>query len=232
MTAWLPGSSATNCSSPQTSACTIASSERASRSRSSSAWTRRSASWRTTSTCSRPRGGGRRGVLELLLGAEQRIQHLLAQTLGQRERSARTDDQEEDPPAPALLLLGLRAAQRVGRVAEGGRGLLELLLGLLVVEQGLRGPLPVRHPLVGLARRLVRRAKVLAQLVVLYEPLHVGVGPGGLAGRYRAGAGLRGLLLLRCHGSPRIRSLRETYPDRASGNARAPTCGQDRRSRA
>src|SRR5438105_3660658 len=95
-------------------------------------------------------------------------------------------------------------------------------LRLLVVEEGLRRALAVRHALVRLARRLVGRAQVVAQLVVLDEALHVGVGPGGPAGRYRPGAGLRGLLLLRCHGSPRIRSLRGKHT--RSGRAGTSPC--------
>src|SRR4051794_39306914 len=85
-------------------------------------------------------GGGRRGVLELLLGAEQRVQDLLAQALGERERQARADDPHEHDAAEATAALALlgRLAQRHGGVADRLRRLLEVLLQLLVVEDLLR----------------------------------------------------------------------------------------------
>src|SRR5439155_9475636 len=82
--------------------------------------------------CRRPRrGGGGRGVLELLLGTEQRVEHLLAQTLGESERSARADQEQDHPAAPAAPLLCLRAAERIGSLAQRRRGLPQLALGLL-----------------------------------------------------------------------------------------------------
>ena len=41
------------------------------------------------------RGRRRRRVLELLLGAEQRVEHLLAQILGERQREAGRDEQHQ-----------------------------------------------------------------------------------------------------------------------------------------
>src|SRR4051812_48182204 len=104
---------------------------------------------------SRWRGsGGRRGVLELLLRTEQRVEHLLAQALGHRQRDAGADDADEQQPAEAealLLLLG-RLAQRHGDVAEVARGLLDVLLQLLVLED-LRGRvLAVLEPSVRVSR--------------------------------------------------------------------------------
>src|SRR5215217_8368435 len=92
----------------------------------------------------RRRGGGRRGVLELLLGPEQRVEDLLAQALGEREREPGADDahQQELADAAAALLLR-RLAQGHRGVADRLRRLLEVLLELLVVEQRLRRRLPV-----------------------------------------------------------------------------------------
>src|SRR5438445_12763367 len=92
----------------------------------------------------RARRGGGRAVLELLLGAEQRVEHLLPQAFRQRERGTRRDDQEDHPPPPAAVLLRLGATQRVGRLAERARGLPQLALRLLVVDEGLRRALAVR----------------------------------------------------------------------------------------
>src|SRR5215207_11156403 len=70
------------------------------------------------------RGGGRRrGVLELLLGAEQRIEHGLAEVLAQRQRQHRARDRDQQQPAPVALLL--LAAQPVGGVAQVLGGLLQ-----------------------------------------------------------------------------------------------------------
>ena len=49
----------------------------------------------------RRRRSGRRGVLELLLGAEQRVERLLAQVLRDREREPGADDAEQDELAEA-----------------------------------------------------------------------------------------------------------------------------------
>src|SRR3954470_24840302 len=77
--------------------------------------------------------GGRRGVLELLLGAEQRVEHLLAQPLGQRRGAPPADDAEQQDaaePAAALALLR-RLVERHARVARAARGLADVLLQLL-----------------------------------------------------------------------------------------------------
>src|SRR5258706_456357 len=51
---------------------------------------------------------GRRRVVELLLGAEERVEHLVAQVLAQREGQAGADDADEEQLADAALaaLLG------------------------------------------------------------------------------------------------------------------------------
>ena len=69
-----------------------------------------------TSAGSRRRGG-RRGVLELLLGPEQRVEDLLAETLAQRERETRAHETYDQAGRPAALLALGRRPQRVGRVA-------------------------------------------------------------------------------------------------------------------
>src|SRR5829696_3401045 len=158
-------------------------------------------------------GRRRRRVLELLLGAEQRVEHLLAQTLAERERGARADDHQQQRAA-ALALAGLLAApQGVGGFLQVARRRLKLLLGLLVVEQRLGGTSPVGHAAVGVARGVVGGAQVVAQLLVLDQAVHVRVRRGRLARRYRTSRALRGLLLFRCHGSPRIDRARRLIPD-------------------
>ena len=65
--------------------------------------------------------GRRRRVLELLLGTEQRVEHLGAELLagGERESGAEADDQQLAAEAAALLGAPLRRlVQRDGRVAE------------------------------------------------------------------------------------------------------------------
>src|SRR5829696_1433716 len=147
------------------------------------------------------RGRGRaRRVLELLLGAEERVEHLLAKSLAGDERHARTHESDQEETALAALAL-LRAAQRLGRVLERVGRDAQLALRLLVLGHGLDRALPV-HARVGLLRRLERAAQVLAQLGVLDQPLYVLVRADRLARGKRSGAGLGGLLL-RCHCSPR-----------------------------
>ena len=102
------------------------------------------------------RRGGGRGVLELLLGAEQRVEHLLAQALGDGERDAAADDVSSSrrPKLRPFLCLGAsRSATR--RVAERLGGVLEVLLQLLVVEDLLRRRLAVAEASGGVARGLV-----------------------------------------------------------------------------
>src|SRR4051794_11042455 len=83
---------------------------------------------------SRARRRGGRGVLELLLGAEQRVEHPLAQALAQSECNTGTDDQEQQLPAHAALALLLAAAKRIGSFLQRRRRGLKLLLRLLVVK--------------------------------------------------------------------------------------------------
>src|SRR6476619_5375898 len=89
----------------------------------------------------RPRRCGsrsRRGVLELLLRAEQRVEHLLAQPLGDDQGDRAADEAEQDqlaePTAAAALLLLRRLIQADRDVAHAARGLADVLLQLLVVE--------------------------------------------------------------------------------------------------
>src|SRR4051794_18653391 len=147
----------------------------------------------------RRRRSGARGVLELLLRAEQGVQHLLAQAFAEREREAPADDRHHEEASTTLAAAALLAtAQGIGRVLEGGGRFLELLLGLLVLRHGLDRALAVGHPRVCLARGVVSGTEIVAQLVVLDDPLHVLVGADCLARRDRSGSRLRGLLL-RCH---------------------------------
>ena len=62
------------------------------------------ASGRGTGGCTGWRRGGR-GVLELLLGAEQRVEHLLAQALGDGERDRAADDAEQQDATEAAAAL-------------------------------------------------------------------------------------------------------------------------------
>ena len=71
-------------------------------------------------------GRGGRGVVELLLGAEQQVEDLVAQVLAHGERDAAADDAEQQQLAEAALALPLLGplAQRVAGVAQRvGRGL-------------------------------------------------------------------------------------------------------------
>src|SRR6218665_2023979 len=69
------------------------------------------------------RGG--RGVLELLFGAEERDEHLLAEALRDREGDDAADDRDQDElaEAAALLALGRRLVQGDGHVAHAPGGL-------------------------------------------------------------------------------------------------------------
>src|SRR5204863_9707624 len=64
----------------------------------------------------RGRRGG--GVLELLLRAKERVEHLLAKVLGEGEREHRSHEQEQQQPAAPALPLLLRPAERVGRITQ------------------------------------------------------------------------------------------------------------------
>src|SRR6185437_2126716 len=124
----------------------------------------------------------RRRVLELLLGAEQGVQHLGAQALRNRQRDDRADQQDHELAAePALLLLlGLgvlgRVRERHGGVAARLERRSKLALQLLVVDQsplrGLGAAQAVGRALTGLDCR----PHVVAQLGVLEQALDVRVG--------------------------------------------------------
>src|SRR5436190_4361880 len=145
-------------------------------------------------------GRGGRRVLELLLSAEQRVEDLLAQTLAEGESQARANEPNEEHAAatPTLPL----SAQRVGCLAQRRGRLAELLLDLLVLGQGPDRSLAVRHPRIRLARGLEGRAKVVAQVIVLDQPLYVLVRTNRLTSGHRSGSGLGGSFL-GCHRSPR-----------------------------
>src|SRR5439155_5711987 len=86
-------------------------------------------------------GGG--GVLELLFGSEESVEHGLARTLADGERDYRADDRDQQQPAePALALLRL-AAQALGGFLDALGGLAHFLLDLLVAGHGLDRALAV-----------------------------------------------------------------------------------------
>src|SRR4029453_16240355 len=113
---------------------------------------------------------------------------------------------EPEPAAGSAAAKLLRSIpQRLGRRAQ-------IALNLLVVHQGLRTALAVRHPRVSPLRSFERDADVLAKLRILDQPPHVGVGrdgPGSVSG-LRASA-------LCPHGSPQIvfQGADAAYPVRA-----------------
>src|SRR5947209_9259546 len=83
-------------------------------------------------------GTGGRRVLELLLRAEQRVEHLGAKLLVGRDGDAAADSEQQQQPAeaePPLALLG-RVLDRFGRLARGLIGVAQVALQLLVLEQG------------------------------------------------------------------------------------------------
>src|SRR5215203_2277572 len=93
-------------------------------------------------------GGG--GVLELLFGAEERIEDGLAGSLADGQGDSRTDDRDEQQATDAALaLLGL-AAQRLRGFLQALGGLAQVLLDLLVAGYGLDRPFAVAgRPAVG-----------------------------------------------------------------------------------
>src|SRR3954451_25179302 len=67
------------------------------------------------------RRSGARGVLELLLRAEQGVQHLLSQAFAERDLQAPDDDPHHEEASTTLAAAALLAtAQGIGRVLEGG----------------------------------------------------------------------------------------------------------------
>ena len=82
--------------------------------------------------------------------------------------------------AAALLLLG-RLVQGDAGVAHVAGGLLDVLLQLLVVEDLLGRALAVAQPRVRVTGRLVGLDDVLAQILVVDQPLDVRVGAGRLS---------------------------------------------------
>src|SRR3954453_17396130 len=147
-------------------------------------------------------GGCRGGVVEHLLGPEEHVEDLIAQTLAQGDRRAGADDAQDQQLAEAaplaLVLLGT-LAQGLARVTQRLGRLLGFLVQLLVVED-LRRRLAVGQPTVGLLGVLERDPDVLAQLGVLDDALNIGAGP--LRGTARLGR-----LLLGCHSSISRRRL-------------------------
>src|SRR5215210_6388820 len=144
----------------------------------------------------RRRHGGA-GVLELLLGAGQRVEHLLAQTLAHRQGETAGDRHREDPAEePAAGLLFARSlAQGHRRVAQRLGGIPDVLLELLIVEDRLRRRLAVGEPLDRAARRLVRLDDVVAQVIVFDDALDVRAVLRRLCGAVGTSGGAGGLLV-------------------------------------
>ena len=115
-----------------------------------------------------------RAVLELLLGAEQPVEHRLAQVLAERDRERGAEQGDHQQPAPAAPLA--LAAQLVGRLAKRLGGGAQVALHLLVLGDRLHGPLAVRHPLVRVPGRLEGVANVVSQLLVLDQAPHIRIG--------------------------------------------------------
>src|SRR2546422_4115424 len=86
-------------------------------------------------------GRGRRGgaVVELLLGAEQRIEHLLAQALAQCERKTGADRNDQQPATHAALAPPRALPERRSDLTQGDGRIAQVTLELLVLEQGLGG---------------------------------------------------------------------------------------------
>ena len=119
----------------------------------------------------RARRSGRGGVLELLLRAEQRVEHLLPQVLAHAPAPHRADDEEQQAPALAPFFF---LAPR--RVSAASRSELAASFSSLCVFLSSRiafvGPLPF-DARVRLAGRVVRGPQVVAKLVVVDHALHV-----------------------------------------------------------
>src|SRR4051794_6424238 len=162
----------------------------------------------------RSRGRGVRRVVELLLGAEERVEDLAAQALAGGDRDGAADDRDEQELAHAALALGLglgvlgRVTQRGRRVAQRVGGALEVLVQLLVLDEDLRRRLAVLQAAVRVLRGLEGHDHVVAQLLVLDDPLDVRV----VAHVARGGCGGAGLVL-RCHVVPHLgfACLRRAY---------------------
>ena len=121
-------------------------------------------------------GRGRRGVLELLLGAEQLIEDRLAEILAERDREHGADERDHEQLAgtgarPSAVFSGSRRASEAAR--SDSLALFRSLLQLLVVEQR-RRLLGAGSARVGVAAGLVGLAQVVAQLLVLDQTLDVG----------------------------------------------------------
>src|SRR4029077_14372923 len=109
---------------------------------------------------------GGAGVLELLFGAEEGVEHRLTRVLAQHQRDRARDDGEEDEAAEAAALALAPAAQLLGGLAQALGGLAQVALDLAVAGHGLDRPLAVPGGApVGAAGCFERPAKVVAQLV-------------------------------------------------------------------
>jgi hypothetical protein len=117
----------------------------------------------------------RRAVVELLLGADEKVEHARAQVLAEDHRQRACDREQQqraaDPSAPARLLGGL--AQRARRLAQRVRRIPDLALELAILEQGSRRRLAVAHAPVGIPRRPVGGEQARAQLLIFDQSLHV-----------------------------------------------------------
>src|SRR5579862_4969071 len=113
-------------------------------------------------------------VLELLLCAEQQVEHLRAQRLraGQREPAAETDDQQRAAePESTAGALALRVAERDRRVASRSQRTSELGMQLAVLEQRPGRNLAIRDAAVGALAGADGGADVLPQLGILHQPM-------------------------------------------------------------
>src|SRR5262245_20375195 len=94
------------------------------------------------------------GVLELLLGAEEGIEHGLARVLAEDQSDDGADDRQHHQPAETTLLTLLRRPQGFGSVAQVLRRRLEVALYLLVAGHGLDGAAVAGRTAVGAPRCL------------------------------------------------------------------------------
>ena len=172
----------------------------------------RSGGWRAARPPAPRLGVGGGGVVELLLLAEERVEHLVAQVAARRRgprpprcRAAAACGPGRPCASSWLGDFGASiSAEPTSRSASAA--LCRSLVQLLVVDELLRQVLAAAQALEGALRGLEGHAHVVAQVVVLDHALHVGVGldrRDRLRGRC---AGRHGLLLLR-HPSAHLTSL-------------------------
>src|SRR6476469_2832404 len=114
-------------------------------------------------------------VLELLLGAEESVEHGLAGALAEDQGHGGADQAEQDDPTEAALLVLLRRPEGLGGVAQVLRGDLEVALHLLVAGHGLDRAAVAGRTAVGALSCLEGLLEAVAQFFVLDQTLHVGI---------------------------------------------------------